>query len=193
MVIIKEFIVDFLKNHGIESNVLEDENMTSVAHYNVKMDTFSFSAKSITGMAERYRISIEDCTVIIMSHELGHYYDNDIQMLTDRIKKLYQELDYKKNTLMIENEIQKLTKQGENNAWEIGYKFLPEHLKQGYDLFNENNLEATYYLTLIKIERWKFRDERIKLSSDLARFQKMNTELKIENDTLKVKLLSVNK
>ncbi len=173
--------------------MFEDETMTSVAYYNVKLDKFSFSAKSIIRLAERYRISIEDCIAIIMSHELGHYYDNEIQMLTDSIKKLYQELDYKKNSLKIENEIQKLTKQGENNAWEIGYKFLPGHLKQTYDLFNEANLEANYYLTLIKIDRRKFDDERIKLFSELARFQKINTNLKIENDTLKVKLLGANK
>lgn len=192
MVIIKELIIDFLKNHGIESNVIEDENMTSIASYNVETDDFSFSRKSITGLAERYRISIEDCIVILMSHELGHYYDNDIEMLTDSIKKLFKEIGYNKNSFKIENEIQKLTKQGENNAWEIGYKFLPSHLKQTYDLFNENNLEANYYLTLIKIERWKFNDERIKLLSELARFQKMNTDLKKENDTLNVKLLSTN-
>lgn len=179
---------EFLDTHSIPLQAIEaDQHDRSLANYNPLDRTIDLSVKAIYEKAEQWEITPEDFLVLVMAHESGHFYDPDVENISNSISELFQNyndvsnVDYEKMLL-------ELIGQREKNAWKYGMRLVPPHLKEQYILLNLMNLEYRYCHTKLDFIIWKHNKEFVKLIKKLAKQDKDISELSKEN----VKLLKEN-
>ncbi|WP_377887537.1 hypothetical protein [Alkalihalobacillus sp. R86527] len=127
---VEKIIKDTLEKHQLDINYEFNNDLKSPMSYNVSTNTIKFNYLEINGYVAKVNVGLkeneENIALILLYHEIGYYLD---------FKKHRHDL----RILMYEDEEvqQKLLASIEENAWEFGRKFIPDHLKESYDKVRE--------------------------------------------------------
>lgn len=133
-------VIDYVKqflsiNNIIEISISTDCKEGSTASYNFETNVLEVNEDSLLTFSIRHEISIEDAVSLIISHELGHYLDDEIPKLIkqkrsvfDKIKKDIFSCDFEE----VINEGTSYVLKAEENAWSLGEGFVPSHLIDKY-------------------------------------------------------------
>ncbi|MEC1780062.1 hypothetical protein [Schinkia azotoformans] len=167
----------FLSVNNIEIDIKTDETIKEIANYNPITNVLSFNPVKITNGATNYSLNDSDYLILTLSHELGHYLDEKNKELTQRTNDLLSE----SHSPEIENELLRINKELEKNAWEIGRRFVPEELMNVYNQINLKNLEVTNINKLRLIYELKCNKEKEKLHLKIQELFKENKELRHRN------------
>jgi hypothetical protein len=179
---------EFLETNNISLTVMESgEYDYGLAHYNPVNKTIVLSIKAIKDKAEQWNISPDDYILLVMAHEIGHYYDTEGEIINNSLEQISDEFGLEE-----EEKIWRLIKQRELNAWENGMRYIPSHLENDYKIMNLINLEYRYCSTKISLMAAKHNKEKIKLTEKLAELSRelktvrtKNIELMEENFNLR--------
>lgn len=166
-----DYVKEFLNKNNIVDIIVSTEcKEGSSASYNFETNVLEISEESLILFSHRSELPIEDTISLIISHELGHYLDNEIEVLFNKrsvfeiIQKEFLTCDFEE----VINEGTSYVLKAEVNAWQLGEKFVPFHLKDRYKALREETLirqenatknEFTEYINLI------LRAEKLKLQT----------------------------
>ncbi|KMM36784.1 hypothetical protein [Guptibacillus hwajinpoensis] len=131
---VEKIIKDTLEEHDLAINYEFNNELNAPMSYNVSTNTIKFNYLQINGYQAKVNFKLkeneENIALLLLYHEIGYYLD---------FKKHRHDL----RILMYEDEEvqQKLLAEIEENAWEFGRKFVPDHLKESYDKLREIDRE----------------------------------------------------
>ena len=139
----------FVESLNLEGDIkLKNWNGTT-GNYNRSNDVISLNFSKIKTDQRRgknfipYMKSINEYIKMIICHELGHREDKgDRFSVIDFFEKLEKEVDSDfylndETCEQLKKQIANLQVQKEEDAWQLGKKYVPEELIENYDLMNE--------------------------------------------------------
>lgn len=169
---IQSFTADFLERHSLSalSFSVEEESASHLARYfhaDNRIELF-YNQFVSSYLINSTRYSFEDYLTLILCHEIGHsldpsfkaIYDSSIE-LTNELAKLVSIFESAPAIETLEQILDKFTEYrdltflAEHNAWKEGYSVVPPSLRESYDVFNQENLDAYekhFQLALDKFE-----------------------------------------
>lgn len=140
---ILKIVKEFVSNNGFDpSNVIDFFQDGSAATYSFDTGLLEINQSIFYKEAKKYNVPVEDIVFIIVSHELGHANDVDLKKLHDEKVNAYELLSKKGYDEEIISLGVRAVVQAEQNAWNIGGKFIPSSLKEKYYQISRDNIEA---------------------------------------------------
>lgn len=150
-----DYVKRFLKKHNINDIILLEEHQEgSAATYNFVTKELAIDTKKVLKEADRLNLSIDDMVCVVVSHELGHYMDPDLEQLYKKKKQVLDKIDYEFSSCDLQELLHKgvsYVVQAEKNAWNLGTKYVPEKLKNIYYQEMKENLNTVEIATMNKI------------------------------------------
>lgn len=125
-------VKDFLNRWEYEIPVKEMPDKKGVANYEPEKRILEIDAQEIKQGAKREGLKIVDYITLVVSHELGHYLDAELNERAERKTALYQEIQDKGLSPELLQSIIDLVKESEGVAWEKGKKHVPFLLMKRY-------------------------------------------------------------
>jgi hypothetical protein len=130
---ILQLVKDFISSNGFDDLMVTDFFQDgSAATYNFETKMLEINQSAFYKEANRMNLPVEDVVYIIVSHELGHAIDRDIEKLFNKKIQVYELLKEKGYDEGIINEGVQALIQAEKNAWKNGEQFVPHRLKEKY-------------------------------------------------------------
>ncbi|MFD2446372.1 hypothetical protein ACFSO7_20635 [Bacillus sp. CGMCC 1.16607] len=166
------YVKHFLDQHNITDLELSEEcKEDSVASYNFSTQVLEINEDAFIKIANNIGLSIKDTVSVIVSHELGHYLDKDLEKLYhlkqtvfDRISDDIINIDFES----VINEGTSYVLKAENNAWFLGERYVPNHLIDKYKEMRLETLEWQKAVTQNEISKYiSLVIEREKIKKDL--------------------------
>lgn len=131
-----DHVKEFLNKHNINDIILSEGcKESAAATYDFGTKELAINTQIMVKEAERLKLSISEIVCLIISHELGHYLDPDLEKLHYKKIKVMDKIDYEFFTCNLQNLLNEgisYVIQAEKNAWNLGGKFVPIELKNVY-------------------------------------------------------------
>jgi hypothetical protein len=150
-----DYVKRFLNKYNIDDIILLEEHQEgSAATYNFATKELAVDTHKVLKEADRLNLSIEDMVCVVVSHELGHYMDPDLEQLYEKKKQVLDKIDFEFLSCDLEELLHKgvsYVVQAEKNAWDLGRKYIPERLTNVYNQEMKENLNTIEIATMNKI------------------------------------------
>lgn len=134
-----EHVKAFLIENGIyDIKLSTDCKNGSAAMYDFTTNVMGINEEAFYIISEKYDIPIEDAVILIISHELGHYLDEELPDLHDKKISVLDEAWVNIAFCDLEKVINEATSyvlKAEDNAWILGERFIPSRLLEKYTNF----------------------------------------------------------
>jgi hypothetical protein len=171
--VVKLEIIDYVKQFLDKNKICDltlslECNEGAVATYDYKTNELAVNTIGIEKEAIKLNLTVQEVVSIVISHELGHYLDSDIELLHQKKRDVLDKIDddvFNCDFARLIDEGVSYVIQAEKNAWYLGVQFVPEELKQIYLKQSQENL---YY-------------DEIKTRNEIGRF----IELVLEREKIK--------
>lgn len=139
-----EYVKKFLEENKITDIELSTNCVDGAAAcYNFSTNVMGINEDVIYKNAKNNNLMVEDMVEIIISHELGHYLDNELPELhckknaiLDEARNNITNCDFEK----VINEASSLIMKAENNAWTLGERYIKSHLLEKYNELKDETL-----------------------------------------------------
>lgn len=158
-----DLIEKFLIQNHVNDFVLSIENFEgALASIDYETKILTINQDAIIQQSINLNLSLEDTVCLIISHELGHYFDPELQSLDEKKLNVYKKIENNMSGFeSLINEGTSYVMQAEKNAWSLGEKFIPQRLKNIYELERRKTLEQHEIVT--KNDFYKFIQNVVKL------------------------------
>jgi uncharacterized hydantoinase/oxoprolinase family protein len=153
-----DYVKKFLENYNINDIILLEEHQEgSAATYNFATKELAIDTTKVLKEADRLNLSVEDMVSVVVSHELGHYMDPELEQLYKNKKQVLDIIDNEFSSCDLQGLLHEgvsYVVQAEKNAWDLGRKFVPEKLSSVYNQEMKENLNTIEVATMNKISEF---------------------------------------
>lgn len=157
-------------------NILDENNITdivlsedckegSVATYDFSTKVLEVNENSLLKHAEKHGLCVKDMAYLIISHELGHYLDKDLEDLYNKRLSVFNRIHedvYTCDFQTVIDEGSSYILQAEKNAWTLGERFVPNHLIDKYKEFEKRILKKVEVNAIAEIEDFISKVKKLK-------------------------------